>query len=116
MLMILGANNTKINSVVISESSAPLSTETDITSFTLPQETGAATIDVVNHTVAIEVANGTGLNPLTPTIGLSTGATIAPLSGTAQDFSAPFDYTVTAEDATTTQVWTVTVTEAVGPM
>ena len=68
------ANNTKINSVVISESSPPLSTETDITSFTLPEETGAATIDAVGHTVAIEVNNGTVLTALTPTIGVSAGA------------------------------------------
>ena len=109
-----GANNTKINSVVISESSAPLSTETDILSFTLLEQTGGASIDAINHTVDIEVANGTGLGALTPTIGLSAGATINPLSDTQQDFNAPFDYTVTAEDATTTQVWTVTVTEATG--
>ncbi|MEM8929083.1 MAG: PKD domain-containing protein, partial [Bacteroidota bacterium] len=108
-----GANNTKINSVVISESTAPLSTETDITSFTLTEDGSAiATINTLNHTVAIQVVNGTGLNPLTPTIGLSAGATITPLSGVAQDFSAPFDYTVTAEDGLTSQVWTITVTEA----
>ncbi|MEX0275755.1 MAG: malectin domain-containing carbohydrate-binding protein [Flavobacteriaceae bacterium] len=90
------------------------STETDILSFTLPEQTGAASIDAVSHTVDIEVANGTGLGALTPTIGVSAGATINPLSDTQQDFSVPFDYTVTAEDATTTQVWTVTVTEATG--
>ncbi len=45
---------------------------------------------------------------------MSTGATINPLSGVAQNFTSPVEYTVTAEDNVTTKVWTVTVTEA-GP-
>ncbi|WP_172675964.1 PKD domain-containing protein, partial [Croceitalea dokdonensis] len=89
-----------------------LNVETDIVSFTLTDETGAATIDTAAHTVSIEVENGTELTTLSPTIVLSAGATVSPLSGTPQDFSSPFDYTVTAEDGTTQQVWTVTVTEA----
>ena len=86
-------------------------TENDILSFSFPQQTGAATINTTNHTVGIEVQYGTSLLSLTPAITVSNGATISPLSGTAQDFSAPFTYTVTAQDGTP-QAWIVTVTVA----
>ncbi|MCK0133808.1 PKD domain-containing protein, partial [Arenibacter sp. S6351L] len=105
------ANNTKINSAVISQTTDPRSIETDILTFVLTEDTATATIDTDNHTVTLEVPNGTGLT-LTPTITLSDGATISPLPGISQDFSTPINYTVTAEDETTTQVWEVTITEA----
>jgi hypothetical protein len=92
---------------------AALNTETDITSFVLAEQAGAATIDAGAETVAIEVVNGTSLTSLTPTIGLSFGATVSPISGAAQDFSGgALNYTVTAEDGLTSQIWAVTVTEA----
>ena len=91
----------------------PASVETDIVSFSFPEETSEATIDAVAHTVTIEVVNGTVLTSLTPDIVVSNGATIDPLTATAQDFSAAFEYTVTAEDEITSQIWTVTVSEAV---
>jgi hypothetical protein len=87
-------------------------TETDITSFTLAQETGPAMIDPMGHAVTIEVSFGTNLAFLTPNIAVSPGATIDPQSGTSQDFTAGMSYTVTAEDGTTLQAWTVTVTLA----
>ncbi len=89
--------------------------ETDILSFTLTQQTGPATINTTNHTVSIQVAYGTDLTVLTPSITVSTGATISPASLTARDFTNPLTYTVTALDGTTTQVWTVTVTTASAP-
>ena len=96
----------------VTSNAAGPSTETDITAFTLPQQTGAATIDAGAHTVAIEVAYGTGLTNLTPNITLSEDATISPLSGVTQDFSSPVIYSVTAEDGITMQNWTVTVAAA----
>ena len=88
------------------------STETDITSFLFTEQTSAAIINTTVHTVEIEVANGTDLTSLVPEITVSAGATINPLSGIAQDFSSDVTYTVTAEDATTTQDWIVTVTSS----
>ncbi|PLX04472.1 MAG: hypothetical protein C0594_09200, partial [Marinilabiliales bacterium] len=85
--------------------------QAEIVTFTFAEQTGPATITSAGGTVAIEVANGTDVTNLTPTITVSTGATIDPASGVAQDFSSAFTYTVTAQDATT-KVWTVTVTEA----
>jgi hypothetical protein len=100
-----------VQSWSITGGAAAESTETDITAFTLAAQTGNATIDTDAHTVAIEVAYGTSLASLSPTITLSSGATVSPLSGAAQDFSGgAVNYTVTAEDGTTTQVWAVTVT------
>jgi len=82
---------------------------TDIISFTLSSQTGSAVINSINHTVSIEVEYGTNVTSLSPTIGLSYGATINPTSGTARNFTSPVEYTVTAEDEITEQVWTITV-------
>lgn len=91
--------------------------KTDITSFDILDEngdtvlTGAATINTVAHTVTAEVENGTGLVALAPVIGVDLGAGITPNSGVTKDFTAAVEYTVEAADGTT-QVWTITVTEA----
>jgi len=87
-------------------------TETDITDFSLAEQTADATFDLLAHTVTIEVASGTNLGFLTPIISVSPGATIDPLSGVSRDFTLGAPYTVTAEDGITVQVWTVTVTLA----
>ncbi|MDM9632860.1 hypothetical protein, partial [Robiginitalea aurantiaca] len=64
------------------------SIETDILTFTLPEQTGEAIIDAVNHTVDIEVAAGTDLATLSPVITLSDGAQVSPASEIPTDFSA----------------------------
>jgi len=95
--------------------SATLSTETDITAFSFSEQTGAATIDAVNHTVAIEVFYGTNPIGLVASFALSTGATAKvgetdqTTDVTANDFSSPVTYTIKAQDNTTTQDWVVTV-------
>ncbi|MDP3386803.1 MAG: FG-GAP-like repeat-containing protein, partial [Eubacteriales bacterium] len=91
-----------------------MNNETDILSFSITQQTGAAIINTTEHTIAIEVANGTILTALAPDITVSAGAIINPSSGSIVDFSGgPVDYTVTAENGTDTQVWIVTVTEEI---
>ena len=91
------------------------STATDILTFTLADQTGAATINTTNHTVAIEVSHLATITNLTPYIAVSYGATISPTSMTSRDFTTPQTYTVTALDGETTQEWTVTVTQAAAP-
>ncbi len=73
-----------------------------------------ATIDEVNHKITATVSYGTDLSTenLTPTITLSSGATVSPSSGASQRFYTPVTYTVTAEDGTTTQTYTVEVSAA----
>ncbi len=83
--------------------------ETDITGFTVPNQVGTSIIDAAAHTVAVTMPYGTNVTALAPSITLSGGATVAPTSGTAQNFTNPVRYTVTAQDGTTTQDWTVTV-------
>lgn len=100
---------------LVNVSVAP-NTETDITAFSFPEQSGPATIDAVNHKVEIEVAFDADISALVPTFTLSAGATVAvgtatQVSGTtANDFSSLVTYTVTAEDGSTMQDWTVTVT------
>ena len=83
----------------------------DISGFTLPQQSSPAVIDLINHTVTATVPYGMDVRTLTPTITLSEGATISPLTGVPQNFSTPVVYTVTASDGLT-QSWTVTVNQA----
>ncbi len=93
-------------------------TETAITVFSFAEQTGPATIDPVTARVDIEVAYGTDVSTLVAGFTLSAGATarvgtVSQQSGiTANDFSSAVTYTVTAEDGTTTQPWTVSVTTA----
>ncbi len=111
---VLAENGSESQNWTVTVTEAP-STETDVLTFELAESTGAADIDPVNATVDIEVTNGTDLTSLVPTITVSTGATIDPASGVAQNFSSPVDYTVTAENGTNTRSWTVTVTVAEEP-
>lgn len=108
---VMAEDGTTTQDWVISISLAP-NTETDITGFTLAEQTGAASIDPLTHTIDIEVDYGTNLGFLAPIIQVSPGATIDPLSGVSRDFSSGTLYTVTAEDGTTTQEWTITVSLA----
>ena len=86
------------------------SSECAITAFAIGEAVGV--VDESDHTIAVEVPNGTDVTALTPTITVSTGASVDPASETEGDFTDPVEYTVTAEDGTTTQIYTVTVTEA----
>ncbi len=86
-----------------------INTETDILTFGFPDFEDSETIDPVNHTIDVLVSFLADPSSLVAEFTLSPGATSNPVSGTAQDFSTPFVYTITAEDGTTTQEWTVTV-------
>ncbi len=94
------------------------STETDFLAYSFTEQTGAAVIDAGNHTIQIEVANGTIVTNLVATFTLSTGASATvnsnvQVSGTTpNDFTSPVTYSVTAEDGSTNQPWEVTVTIA----
>jgi hypothetical protein len=96
---------------------APIYTETDIISYSLDEQIAPAVIDDINHTVDITVDYGTDLTNLIADFVLSYNAS-ARINGTLQesgitanDFSAPVTYSVTAEDGITKQNWVVTVTE-----
>ncbi|QSE99252.1 BspA family leucine-rich repeat surface protein [Fulvivirga lutea] len=86
-------------------------TTNDILTFSFTEQAIDAIIDDINHTVVIDVVSGTDFTNLTPTFTVSAGASANPASGVAQDFSSDFVYTVTAENPTAIQEWTVTVRE-----
>ncbi len=86
------------------------SAEKSITAFGFQSlsPTVAGVIDESNHTISLTVPFGTNITALAPTIALSTGASVSPASGAAQDFTNPVVYTVTAENSST-QEYTVRV-------
>ena len=63
-----------------------------------PTVTGIVNTD--NHTILVNVTNGTDVTSLLPSITISDNASISPASGLAQDFTSPITYTVTAKDGT----------------
>ncbi|HPX07699.1 MAG TPA: choice-of-anchor J domain-containing protein [Tenuifilaceae bacterium] len=83
----------------------------EILTFTIPEQVYPADIDWENGTIEVMVNFEANMAALTPTIGLSPGATVDPESGVAQDFNSPVVYTVTGFDGTDEVVkeWTVTV-------
>ena len=98
---------------VVNVAKGPAATSKDIISFRFESLTPAVNgvINNAEHKVALEVPNATDITALVPTITVSQFATIAPLSGVAQNFTNPVTYTVTAQDGST-QTWEVTVTKA----
>jgi formylglycine-generating enzyme required for sulfatase activity len=78
----------------------------DITSFSI----GGKSATIWNSTISLVLPYGTALTSLSPVI-THTGVSISPASGTAQDFTNPVTYTVTAVD-NSTKLYTVTVTAA----
>lgn len=86
-----------------------VSSAAEILSFVVPEQVVAAQINSAEGTVELGMPGGADVSALTPTIQISDGAMIDPESGVPQDFSSDVTYTVTAEDNSTTKVWTVSV-------
>jgi hypothetical protein len=75
------------------------SNEKEIVTFDASSISGS--INENDHTINIAVPYGTDVSATAPSITVSSGATISPESGTAQNFTDPVTYTVTAEDGST---------------
>ncbi len=111
--------STNRNWVVTVTEEMVLNNETDILtySFGIPPQTGSADINSGLGTIDIEVESGTDLTNLVSTFTLSDGASVkvggvTQQSGTtANNFTSPVTYSVTAEDGSTIRNWVVTVTE-----
>ena len=93
-------------SYTVTVSKAAASSACDITACTFPG-LGAATI--AGNLVTLVVPQSQSVSALSPTFTLSSGATINPLSGSPQNFSNSVSYTVTAENGSTTKIYTVSV-------
>lgn len=66
-----------------------------------------AQIDQNDQSIVLNVPANANLRALAPTFVVSQGARLTPESGSVQDFSNPVSYTITSEDGTITQQWTV---------
>ncbi len=105
----------------VTATQAAVNDETDILTYSFPEQISEAVIDYGFHSVFVTVNFEADVYSLFADFTLSYGAT-AQISGvdqisgiTANDFSAPITYTVTAEDGITSQDWTVTVSVAEPP-
>ncbi|MEO7310744.1 MAG: T9SS type A sorting domain-containing protein [Chitinophagaceae bacterium] len=105
------AGNIQIHDLYVLSNNT-VSTAAEITAFKLTGQTGSEVINSAAGTIAINVPLGTTLNPVAPqTVTISPLSTISPLGTTAQNFSSPVNYAVTAQDGTTIKNWTVNVTQ-----
>lgn len=104
-----GATGTYLLDINITRNQV-LSSQKDITGFSVTGMVGGAIINNTNNTVEITVNSSTNITSLIPTISVSNFASINPNSGVAQNFTNPVNYIVTAQD-NTTKTWTVTVTK-----
>ena len=109
------AGNTTTATYIVTVTIAP-STAKAITSYSFASYTGAAgTIDEPGKTIAVTVPYGTDVTGQIATftstgVNVKMGATVQTSTATANDFSSPVSYTVTAGDSTTaTYVVTVTI-------
>ncbi|SDD41827.1 Heparinase II/III-like protein [Paenibacillus sp. UNCCL117] len=80
----------------------------DITAFSIPGQSGAASIDAAAASITVPMQEGVDITALRPVITVSAGATVSPLSGEPRDFTAPVTYTVTAQN-NSVKTWTVSV-------
>ena len=101
--------------VTVTKAAAGPSSSADVLAFSIPQQTALGSVDATTNSITIEVSNGANLASLTPTITISPGATSDPVSETVGDYTSAVTIKVTAEDGTTIEDWTVTVTEAAAP-
>ncbi len=89
---------------------APALNGNDILTFALPEQ-NSAVINIDDHTIAVNVSDGTDLNVAPSTFTVSPGATVTPSITQVQDFSNVISYVVTADNGDE-QVWSVSVTVA----
>jgi hypothetical protein len=98
-----GSTKTYTVNVGVAPSSAK-----DITQFTI----NTVDADIVGTNISLTLPFGTDVTTLSPTV-VHTGTSVSPTSGTAQDFSAPTAYLVTAADGSTkTYIVTVAVAQS----
>jgi hypothetical protein len=90
-----------------------LSPEKDIIGFSVPGMVGSPNINPAAGTVSAVVSSSTSLTSLSPTIAISSFASISPGVGIARNFTNPVNYTVTAQD-NSTKLWTITITKQTG--
>nr|WP_321486231.1 T9SS type A sorting domain-containing protein [uncultured Draconibacterium sp.] len=90
----------------------------NITSFTIPNQTGSTVINEEDSTISVTLPYSTSVDNLIASFTLSAGAiarvdtTIQTSGTTANDFTSPVVYAIISEDGLTIKNWTVNVTIA----
>lgn len=79
----------------------------DISSVSLPDQTGSAVIDKENLTVTVPVKHLTDLTSITPTIEVNSQVRLTPSAEETQDFTNGAQYTVSSLDGKYQKQWTV---------
>jgi|GEM_PF-2066497 surface protein len=104
---VTGLSNAEAKDWVVTVEAMPLRTDTDFVTFEIENITPFFTVDKTEHTVSANLLSVADLTAVRPVFSLSDGATSVPASGEIVDLTNPVTYTVTAEDGTTIQSWTV---------
>ncbi len=97
-----------LDDVTVTSEAPTASAANDFLTFNIEGQI-SSNINTTDHTVSVLVPAGTNLANLNATFTFSENATV---SGEHTDFSNSVTYDITAEDGSTVQTWTVTVTEA----
>jgi len=91
----------------------------EITAYSVPGQTGSANINSGTGTIGVTVPSGTNVTALVATFTVSAGVSSVKVGSTSQvsgttanNFTSPVTYVVTAQDGVTTKNWGVTVTVA----
>ena len=99
--------------------SVGISSAAEITAYTLPGQTGLTVINSSAGTIGVTMPTGTNVTALVGTFttsanitSIKVGSTSQVSGTTANNFTSPVTYVVTAQDGTTTKNWVVTVTLA----
>ncbi len=109
LYMAVGSNESRLQRIRgLNPPAQQLSTTKAITSFNFGTPAVTGTINDSNKTISLTVPFGTNVTSLIPTV-VTTGTSISPNTGVAQNFTNPVTYTVTAADSST-QNYVVTVT------
>jgi hypothetical protein len=89
------------------EEKIPLSSEKELLSFVIPNRESSVMTDAESN-ITVKIYEFADITRLVPVVRVSPNATISPASGTTIDFTTPVQYTITAQDKSSTE-FTVTV-------
>lgn len=87
-----------------------------ITAFSVPQQTAPAVIDQNKLLITVTVPTGTDITALVPTISYTSGVTISPASGAAENFTSGVTYTLTANCSTLNYTVNIVFSEVPKPL
>lgn len=103
------SGNIQIHDLYVEEYALP-NDQAEILGFQLPGQIGSEEINNELKTITVKMPLGSDLTLVPSFFIVSTGATVSPEQDKAADFSTSVSYTVTSEDRSKTEIWTVNIT------